>query len=74
MKTIFSDISIEEIIFTIIIGVIFSILITILINLITNKNKEICLGGHYEITNTFINGRQYPHKTFICDSAKIIYK
>lgn len=37
-------------------------------------NNEICLGGHYEIRNRIINGRQFPIKTFICDSAKIIYK
>lgn len=37
-------------------------------------NDEICLGGHYEIRNIIINGRLFPTKTFICDSAKIIYK
>ena len=37
-------------------------------------NEEICLGGHYEIRNRIINGIQYPTNTFICDSAKIIYK
>lgn len=38
------------------------------------SNNEVCLGGHYEIRNTLINGRLYPRNTFICDSSKIIYK